>query len=419
MSFVIIAICLVGSAFFSSSETALMRLRRSEVEAEAQSIGGPAVHATRELLASTSRLLVTILIGNNVVNILGASVASAVAVAYLGPQQGVVVATLVMTLLVLVFCEILPKAVAAAHPQGLSRSVALPLYLLHQMLTPVHRLFDRTIEPLVRRVAGAGGAEPPMSSEELLRLVRSAEADGDSDAPLAIMGAAAEAADRTVEEIMVPRTEIVAFPIETPPDELLERMLEERYTRAPIYEGSIDRVLGVAHFKDIVKTVRGHSDLRSTLRPVLRVPERKRIYPLLQEMQASFVHLAVVKSDAGLTQGIVTQEDILEEIVGEIRDEFDQEELRAIQHVSDDEYESLGRVKALDFNRQTRWEIPSQPGDSLSGVVFNALGRAPVRGDVVRLPGYEIRVEDVSGTRTARVRLRKLEDPESGQETSR
>jgi CBS domain containing-hemolysin-like protein len=418
MSFVIIAICLVGSAFFSSSETALMRLRKSEVDAEARSLGGPAVHATRELLSSTSRLLVTILIGNNVVNILGATVASAVAVAYLGPQQGVVVATIVMTLLVLVFCEILPKAVAAAHPQGISHSVALPLYLLHQVLTPVHRVFDRTIEPIVRRIAGAGDAEMALSSEEILRLVRTADADGESDAPLAIMGAAAEAAERTVEEIMVPRTEIVSFPISTPPNELLERMLEERYTRAPIYEGSIDRVLGVAHFKDIVKAVRGESDLRSTLRPVLRVPERKRIYPLLQEMQASFTHLAVVKNHEGLTQGILTQEDILEEIVGEIRDEFDQEELRAILKLSENEFESLGRVKALDFNRQTGWQIPSEPGDSLSGVVFNALGRAPVRGDVVRLPGYEIQVEDVSGTRIARVRLRKLPEPGSDADPS-
>jgi CBS domain containing-hemolysin-like protein len=211
---------------------------------------------------------------------------------------------------------------------------------------------------------------------------------------------------------MVPRTEIVAFSVDTPVEEILEQMLEERYTRAPVYEGDIDHVLGVAHFKEVVKAVRSGGSVRSALRPVLRVPERKRIYPLLQEMQASFVHLAMVKNDEGLTQGIVTQEDILEEIVGEIRDEFDQEELRAIQHVADDEYESLGRVKVLDFNRQTGWEIPSEPGDSFSGVVFNALGRAPVRGDLVALPGYEIRVEDVSGTRVGHVRVRHVpEDP--------
>ena len=412
MSIIVIVACLVGSAFFSSSETALMRLREGEIEAEAEAEGsrGPSLHAIRELLRSTSHVLVTILIGNNVVNILGASVASALAVATFGPEIGVAVATVTMTLLVLLLSEILPKAVAAAHPRGVSNGVALPLYLFHQILRPVHGLFDRAIDPLLQRVVGGAGTEVPISVEELLRLARSAQNRDAGPGPLPIIAGAAEAAKRTAQEIMVHRAEVVAFPVETPPEKLLEDMLNERYTRVPIYEENIDHVLGIVHFKDLVMCARAEGgDLRTILKPVLRVPERRPILAMLADMQSSFVHLAVVKDEHGLTQGIVTHEDILEEIVGEIRDEFDEEELRAIRRLTDDEFEALGRIKVLDFNRATHWEIASEPGDTLSGVVFNALGRSALKGDVVTLPGYELRVTDVSGTRIARLRVRRLE----------
>jgi len=177
-------------------------------------------------------------------------------------------------------------------------------------------------------------------------------------------------------------------------------------------------VLGVVHLKDLVELVRdpeGGQGLADILKPVLRVPGRKPILRLLTEMQKGFVHLALVKDASGVTHGLVTQEDILEEIVGEIRDEFDVEELEAVERVSDDSYRSLGRVKVLDFNRATSWFIPAERGDSLGGLVFNTLGRAPRRGEVVALPGYEFTVEDVSGSRITRLRVRRLpESPEQG-----
>ena len=399
----VILVCLVLSAFFSGSETALLRLGAHQVDADAKAARGPAVLAARDLLKSTSRLLVTLLLGNNIANILGAAVASALAVTLLGPGPGIVVATVTMTLLVLVLCEILPKAVAASHPRRVAYAVALPLYLLHQLLRPIHVLFDRVIEPVVRRVAG-GTSELGTSPEDILRLAHTVAQGGPEGTPLAIIGATAGAADRTVDEIMTPRTEIVAFPIDVEPQKLLEEILEERYTRVPVYEESIDQILGVVHLKDLVKLVRENGgDLHSILKPVLRVPERKKILTLLQDMQRAFVHLSIVKDEFDVTLGIVTQEDVLEELVGEIRDEFDREELLTIRSVSDNAYRSLGRVTVLDFNRQTGWEVPANPGDTLSGLVFNQLGRPPRRGDRVRVPGYELSVADISGTRITEV----------------
>jgi CBS domain containing-hemolysin-like protein len=405
--------CLVGSAFFSGSETALLRLRQSEVEGEEEARSGPATTAIRELLSSTSRLLVTLLLGNNVANILGASVASALAIAYLGPELGVAVATLAMTVLVLVFCEVLPKAVAAAHPRGVSRTVALPLYLMHQVLRPVHSGFARAIDPVVRRIAGGAADGRVITSEEVLRLARDAEFGERSGGAPAIIAATARANEMTVQEIMVDRPQVVAFPLDTAPTELLDRMLEERYTRVPIYRASIDDLLGLVHFKDLVRHVRsGGTDLERILRPVLRVPERKPILDLLAEMQRGTVHLAIVKDEHGITQGLVTTEDILEELVGEIRDEYDREELQSIRALPEGSFEALGRVKVLDFNRETGWDVPSEPGDTLSGLVFNHLGRSPRRGDRISLPGYEVLVTEVSGTRIGWVRvLRAVEPP--------
>jgi putative hemolysin len=402
-SIALILLCLVASAFFSGSETALLRLRGHDLDALEEETG-PAASATRELLRSTSRLLVTILLGNNVVNILGAAVASALAVALLGPKLGVAVATVTMTILVLVFCEVLPKAVAAAHPRGISHLVALPLYLLHQALRPLHRGFALLIDPVVQRIVGAR-EEAGTSAEEILRLAQQTRVADGTEGAAAIIGHTARAAEMTVQEIMVDRAEIVAFQIDTPPAQVLEQMLDERYTRVPVYEQSIDLIAGIVHLKDLVKHVRTDgSSLRGILRPVLRVPERKPILALLAELQRAFVQMAIVKDENGLTEGIVTIEDILEELVGEIRDEYDQEELHSIQ-ARDGGYEALGRVKVLDFNRETSWELPSEPGDTLSGLVFNQLGRAAHRGDQVTVGEHAIEVLEVSGPRIVRVRV--------------
>lgn len=417
-SLLIILVCLVASAFFSSSETALFRLRSHDLDADDEAVG-PADIAVRDLTASSSRLLVTILLGNNVVNILGASVASGLAIYWFGVEMGIPLATVTMTVLVLLFCEILPKAVAARHPRGVSRVVGLPLYLFHQCLRPVHGIFDRAIEPLVRRVTGGVDGDESLGSEEVLRLARAAldNAD-DAGSPLAIIGATSNAAEMDVSEIMVPRTEIEAYPTDTPVSELIEKMLEGRYTRVPIYEESIDHVLGVIHLKDLMKLARADGkEIFSILKPVLRVPERKPILRLLTEMQRAFCHVALVKDEFGVTQGLVTQEDILEEIVGEIRDEFDSEELLTIRKLNSGSYEVLGRIKVLDFNRETGWQVPAEKGDTIGGLIFNTLERAPRQGEHVRLPGFHLECTDVSGSRITRVTI--TEDPHAEIETEK
>ena len=401
----IIAACLVLSAFFSSAETALLRVHVHDLDTEEGEHAGPATAAARSLLSSTSRLLITILFGNNVTNILAASVSTALAIHLVGSEVGIPTATAVVTVVVLIFCEIIPKTIAASHPAGVSKVVALPLYFMHKLFWPLHSLIDRVLEPLIQRFTGGHSAQETLASDQLLRLARAAR-DSEETKPLAIIGATSAAAEMTVTEIMVPRTEMSAFSSSTTASELLEELLEDRFTRVPIYEDNIDNVLGVIHLKDLIKHVRsGATDLQNILKPVIRVPERKSILDLLGDMQRGFIHVAIVKDEFAVTQGMVTQEDILEEIVGEIRDEFDSEELHEVRALSDGSFDVLARVSVLDFNRESNWEIPAERGDTLGGLFFNTLERAPRKGEVVHLPGYDLQCLDVSGTRITRVRI--------------
>ncbi len=405
--FLIIFIAIIASAFFSASETALLRLRKEHLEKDLKEAKGPAAFVVRDLLHSPSRLLTTILFGNNVANIVGAASASALAIHFFGDKWGVLIASVVMTVVLLLFSEILPKAMGAHNPKRISFAVGIPLYLIHKLLKPVHYLIDKVLDPLVRALTGRG-EEGMDISEEILAMAKRASMERNSGSPLAIISSTAGAAELTVEEIMTPRTEIVAFPAEISPSALLDQLLHERFTRVPIYEGNLDKIMGVVHLKELIELVReGRGDIREIIKPVLRVPEKKSILPLLTEMQRSLIHMAIVKDEFGVTQGLVTSEDILEEIVGEIRDEFDMEELHNLKQLSDGSYEADGLMYIADFNRDTGWCVPAESGETLSGLVFNQLGHIPKKNQLIRVENYRFTVLEVAGSRVVRVRVKR------------
>ena len=407
---IIITACILLSAFFSGSETALLRLRLAAVESEAQTGKASAV-VIRTLLSSMSRLLSTILVGNNLVNIAASAVAATLFVRLWGEQAGVAAATGVMTVVILIFSEVTPKTIAANNPERFSHVVALPLYVMQTLLWPITRFLELVTTPLVRLLGGREALEQEVSEEEIIRMVRTGARTGSIEKyPAVIVGAALEASETTVAEVMVPRAEIFAVSEGSDPQEFLDQMLGERYTRVPVYRGDIDHIIGIVHFKDVVGLYRGvvKGTLRDVARPVLRVPAGKKTLELLREMQFSFSHMAIVKDEFGSTIGIVTAEDILEEIVGEIRDEFDQEELEAIQHQSDGSYLALARMKVVDFNRQTGLNLHHPRGEkglTVGGLLINILGRTVHKGDQVAVNGYGMEAVEVSGLRVVRVRI--------------
>ena len=405
--FFLILACIFLSGFFSGSETALLRLRKEQLEKDLKEAKGPSAFAVRDLLKNTSQLLVTILFGNNVVNILGAASASALAIHFLGEKWGVLASTLVMTVVILIFAEILPKAISARSPLKVSYLVGLPLYIIHKILKPLHWLFDKMIDPFIQKIT-KGTEEPAGTIDEILAMAKLAPKKRKAGRPLSIISSTAGAAEMQVKDIMTPRPEIVAFSVETKASDLLQKLLEVRYTRSPLYLGSMDKMLGLVHLKDVVKAVQNNQeDLRKIMKPLIRVPETKPILSLLSEMQRSLIQMAIVKDEFGITHGLVTLEDILEEIVGEIRDEFDKEELKHLKKRPGDIFEAEGLIYVTDFNRDTGWKLPAEKGATLSGVVFNKLGRVPNQGEEVKIENYLITVLEVTGTRINRVQVKK------------
>lgn len=405
---VVVVLCLVISAFFSSGETALLRISSHQIQEDLKKKVFPAVAAVKELLQSLSKLLITLLMGNTIVNILATAAASAVCVYYFGNEAGVVIATVAMTILVLLFGELLPKAVAAKRPKQVAYFLALPLYFFHKILSPLHYLFEKIIDPIVDKLAGGADQEHRQAYDSILMLARQMKEQTrrltDHGSALPIIGSTARAAETTAEEIMVPKIEIFACEYNIKASELLTRMLQERYTRVPIYKDNLDNFLGLIHLKDLITHVQqGREDIAPILKPILKIPERRLIFSILAEMQKAFIHVAIVKDQYGGTRGLLTQEDILEEMVGEIRDEFDKDELMSIQKIGEHTYSVLGRVPVHDFNRETGLHIASEKGDTLGGIVFNSVGRAPRLGDVATIGDYQVSVSDLSGNRITRV----------------
>jgi len=415
----IILVCLLFSAFFAMSETALLRLRLAALESKAGAAQATAV-VIRHILSSTSRFLSSILVGNNLVNIAASAVAASLFVSLWGEKLGVLAATGIMTAFIVIFCEIIPKTLAANNPERYSSLVALPLYAIQGLLWPISKFVELITAPVIRVLGGREALEQAVSEEEIIRLVRVGARTGSIEKyPAVIVGAALQASKTTVADVMVPRAEIFAVSEDAGPEQVLNQMMEERYTRVPVYRGDLDHVVGVVHLKDVIAISRGvlKGTHREIIRPVLRVPAGKKTLELLREMQISFSHMAIVKDEFGATIGLVTAEDILEEIVGEIRDEFDQEELEAIQKEPDGHYLVLARMKVVDFNRQTGQSLTHQQmnkGQTLGGLFLNLLGRTVHKGDLINVGDYRLEAADVSGIRIVRIRV--LPPPEAAAE---
>lgn len=411
--FIIVILCLLLSAFFSGSETALLRLTKDHVEQDLEKSGRLSIMAAKELIKTPAKLLVTILLGNNVVNILGASCASALGVYYFGEQQGIIISTIAMTLIVLIFSEILPKSIAAKNPGQLGYFVALPLYLIHKVSTPIHFIYERTIDPLVRLIAGKQSETAQASTAEaIMKLAEGLKIRKSDGTPIPIIGSAAAAASLVAEDILISRAEIFGLEIHVSIKEAEKLLGESRYTRAIVYDESLDSVIGIVHLKDLVRAnnsldTQEVKSIEDLIKPVLFVPGKMPILSVLPRMQKGLIHTAIIQDAFGVTKGMLTQEDILEEIVGEIRDEFDTAELKRIKKISPTNYQVLGNLSLHDFNKETGWSLPGERGESISELLYIELGRAPKKDDSIVFENYALKVLDMSGKRLARIEIIK------------
>jgi len=389
------------SAYFSATETAFSSLNRIRVKNMAEK-GNKKAQLVHGLSENFDNMLSTILIGNNVVNILSASLATVLFVNWLGNEAGPSVSTAVTTVVVLIFGEITPKSIAKESPEKFAMFSAPFLRMLMFVLTPFNFLFSMWKKMLSLVIKSDG--DRSITEEELITIVEEAEQEGGLDEEEStLIRSAIEFSEVEVKEILTPRIQIEAVPEDATEEEIARVFTETGYSRLPVYKDSIDHITGVIYHKDFHNYVYNtDKDISSIIRPAIFVTPNKKIDELLKELQQQKSHIAFILDEYAGTTGLVTLEDIMEELVGEIWDEHD-EIVQEIVQVSENEYHVLGSADIEEVFDQ--FDIDQEIDVmTASGWVMNALERIPDEGDsfvynnltVTVLKMDENRVEKIS-----------------------
>ena len=406
---VLIGVLLVCSAFFSGSEAALFSLNTVQVE-RMRERGGVVGRLIAALLQHPTNLIITFLVGNEIVNVALAVTSTSLALLLYG-EGGEYMAIVATTIILLLCGEVTPKSLAVRYPERVSRLVAWPIQAFAYVITPLRW----GLRKLVDTVMGTH-AERPISlitTEEFKTMVEISEGEGVIDQrERHLIQRVFEFAGHRVSQIMTPRTDIFALEVGEALTTALPKIKDNRFSRIPVYEGTIDQIIGILYAKDLLPYSR-HPELevklRDLLHPVFFVPESKRIDDLLREFQRNKVHMAIVVDEYGGVSGLVTMEDALEELVGEIVDEFDIEEIMYRQ-IDAQTYVVSARLPLDEFNAKLGVSIPRGDADTIGGHVFHLFGKLPKRGEAVSAYGLTFTIEHIKGTRILEIRVRREGD---------
>jgi Mg2+/Co2+ transporter CorB len=414
---------LVMSAFFSGSETALTASSRAKLKAQADK-GSRGAKAAMSVTEDRERMIGALLLGNNIVNILSASLATALLTRVFG-DSGVALATLVMTALVLIFGEVMPKTLAITFPEPVATRVAPIIGVLILVFTPVVSL----VRTLVRGLLWLCGVRPNPGGEMLAlrEEIAGAIALGHSEGAVEkadrdrLLGAL-DLSHRTVDEIMRHRRQVEMIDADLPPGEIITRVLASPHTRLPIYRDSDDNILGVVHAKDLLREVdrlvRGEDGsvqgvealdiVKVAMKPYF-IPDTTSLDEQMREFLARRTHFALVVDEYGALQGLITLEDILEEIVGDITDEFDVvQKDSALTRTDDGAYLIDGAMTIRDLNRATDWRLPDDEANTIAGLVIHEAQMIPNEGQVFSFHGFRFTVVSKRENRITKLKLRPL-----------
>lgn len=402
LSLIIIVFCIMMSAYFSATETAFSSLNRIRIKNMAEK-GNKKAALVMRLSENYDSLLSTILIGNNIVNIACASLATVIFVKMLGDEAGASVSTVVTTIVVLIFGEVSPKSIAKESPEKFAMFSAPFLNIFVILLTPINFLFKqwKKLLSLVFKTSD----DPAITEEELLTIVEEAEQEGGIDEQEGtLIRSAIEFSELEAADILTPRIDVTGVPSDADKDEIAEVFMQTGYSRLPVYEETIDNIIGIIYQKDFHNYI-SHTDkdIQAIIRPALFISKGKRVGALLGELQQKKSHIAVVLDEFGGTIGIVTLEDILEELVGEIWDEHDKV-VEEIEKISETEYMVMGsanieRVCEM-LGREDEFEVLT-----VSGWVMEQIGQVPVEGDNFTFENLKVQVVTMAGKRVEKVRI--------------
>ena len=402
ISLVIIIGCIIMSAYFSATETAFSSLNRIRIKNMAEK-GNKRAGLVLKLSENYDGLLSTILIGNNIVNIASASLATVIFVKLLGDEAGASISTVVTTIVVLIFGEVSPKSIAKESPEQFAMFSAPFLNAFMVLLTPANYLFKqwKKLLSVLIRTSGDSG----ITEEELLAIVEEAKQDGGIDEQEgSLIKSAIEFTELEAMDIATPRVDVTGIPVDADREEIAAVFGETGYSRLPVYKDKIDDIIGIIYQKDFYNQVyRGVCGVEAIVRPALYVAKSKKINVLLKELQKNKMHIAVVIDEFGGTMGIVTLEDILEELVGEIWDEHDVV-VQEIEKISDQEYLVLGNTSVEKLFEELSAEEEFE-SFTVSGWVMELAERIPEEGDVLYYENMTITVMKMKDRRVEQVRI--------------
>jgi CBS domain containing-hemolysin-like protein len=412
------------NAFFVAAEFALVRVRESRVvqlEQEGSVRAGVVRNVLRDLDAYLSVCQVGITVASLALGWVGEPAVSALIRPGLGALGiiseslieliSVVLGFSVITYAHLVFGEQAPKYFSIQRAEGMALWISRPLGIFMILLRPLVWLVNASTNLVLRPWGIRLGEEMEAHSEEELRIMISSSTSSGVLNPQEreYLNNVFDFGDRVAREIMVPRPDIEALPSDAPLDELVERAAFGRYTRYPVYEGDVDHVLGAVHVKDLFRAAKedgGAFDIEPLIRECLVVPETKRIEEILREFQKRKLQMAIVIDEWGSVEGLITIEDVLEEIVGEIQDEFDEDEA-SIEPLGNGSYAIDGRIPIVEVNQYFDLDLPHEDFDTIGGYILGSLGRPPEAGDVVEAEDTTLRVKSVDGPRVSMLTLQR------------
>ncbi len=417
-----ILLLLVLSGFFSGSETALTASSRGKLRAQADK-GSRGAQKALDITDDNERLIGSVLLGNNLVNILAASLATALFTRLFG-ESGVAMATLVMTLLVLIFAEVLPKTYAITNAEKAASLVAPIISVVVKVFSPI----VAAVRLLVRGVLRLFGVQIDPDSnilavrEEIAGALQLGHSEGvvEKEDRDRILGAL-DLGDRAVEEIMLHRSNIEMIDADDAPEAILQQCLKSPHTRLPVFRDEQENIVGVVHAKDLFRAMYAHAggtegdsnrlkefDISKVANDPYFVPETTTLDDQMREFLRMHSHFALVVDEYGSLRGLITLEDILEEIVGEIADEFDIEEDVPVTRTEDGQFLVEGAMTIRDANRAMDWSLPDDEANTVAGLVIHEAQMIPVVGQVFSFHGFRFEVTAKEGNRVTELKVRPL-----------
>lgn len=392
---IVIIIGIFLSAFFSSSETALTSVNIFKIR-QMEKNGVAKAPLVKKLVDNIGSVLTTILIGNNIVNIVTTTVATIFFTEVMGPR-GAVISPIILTIVILIFGEVTPKNIATANSEDLALRVARPIRLCDIILKPINFILGKITGAIAKALIGEKEETSIVTEEDLKTIVDVSEEQGViNNEESEMINNVFEFGNSDVSDIMTPRTNMEAISLDCTEDELNDLLRNTNHSRIPVYGKNIDNIVGILHMKDIVSAIADGKDLdlAEIVRPAFYVYDNMHIFDLFTNMRSENVSLAVVIDEYGGTSGLVSIEDIVEELVGEIDDEYDTDD-KDIFKVNENTYLVKPSLHLSDFNAYFNLDIQEIKNDSIGGYVIDHLSRIPVEGDMVNVDNINIIVDKV------------------------